>query len=370
MIKIFHMGDVHLDSAFHRFPKDKRVKLRAHQRELFLKMIDHVKRGGYDMLLIAGDLFDGIDVSVECEECVISALSNLACPVIISPGNHDPYELIPTYRKQKLSENVYVFSSADPQVFEFPEIGVQVCGYAFVRSNEINYDPLAGFIPPAFDGVRILCAHGELGVSGSKFAPLYEAEIAAEGFKYAALGHVHTPSVVEKDGTVIAYCGVSEGRGFDEGGIGGALSVTVDGDRVTTERVEFGEYEYKAISLDVSDLSDERELLCAVASHIADIERKDKTALRIELSGEADMSLEINCEEISAALMGELFYLEIKDKTYPRIDTSALSLDSTLRGEIYRVLGTALESDSPEERKKAAEALRIALLAVEGREIS
>ncbi|MBO5682998.1 MAG: DNA repair exonuclease [Clostridia bacterium] len=369
MIKIFHMGDVHLDSAFHRFPKEQRVKLRAHQRKLFLKMIDHVRQGGYDMLLISGDLFDGIDVSVECEECVISALSSLACPVVISPGNHDPFELISTYRKQKLSENVYVFSSYEPQVFDFPEIGVQVCGYAFLRSNELSYDPLEGFTPPEFDGVRLLCAHGELGVSGSKFAPLYEAEIAAKGFKYAALGHVHTPSVTEKDGAVIAYCGVSEGRGFDECGIGGALSVVIDGDRVTTERVEFGEYEYKVVSFDVSGISDAAELLKTLAGLVDATEKKDTSALRIELSGEADISLEINCEDLAAALSDRIFYLEIKDKTYPKIDTSALSLDSTLRGEIYRVLGAALESESPEERKKAAEALRIALLAVEGREI-
>ena len=369
MLKIFHMGDVHLDSAFGRFAREERVKLRAHQREIFRKMIDHVSRGGYDMLLIAGDLFDGIDVSPESEELVISALSELSCPVIISPGNHDPYELIPVYRKGKLGENVYIFSSKEPQVFEFPELGAQVCGYAFTSSNELRGDPLADFQPPEFEGVRILCAHGELGVNGSKFAPLSEEQIAGLGFKYAALGHVHMPSVVTHEGATIAYCGVSEGRGFDELGIGGAYSVTIDGDRVDVERVPFGEYVYSIEDLDVSALTDSRELAQAVEQLVLRIDNKERTSLRILLVGESDESVTQHADTLAEASRGSLYHLEIKDKTYPRMDIAALAQDSTLRGEIYRTLRPALESDSPEERRSAAMALRVALLAVDGRDI-
>ena len=370
MLKIFHMGDVHLDGAFGRFPKEERVRLRAHQREIFGKMIDHVARGGYDMLLISGDLFDGIDVAPETEERVVSALSALSCPVIISPGNHDPFELISAYRKRKFSENVYVFSSTEPQVFEFEALGVQVCGYAFTFSNEVHGDPLAGFALPEFDGVRILCAHGELGVSNSKFAPLSEANIAALGIRYAALGHVHMPSIVTRDGATIAYCGVSEGRGFDELGVGGAYSVTIEGERVDVERVPFGEYVYTIEELDVSGLTSERELADRIAEIVAHVENPERAALRILLTGEADASVTERADELAKAQRGALYHIEIKDKTYPRMDTSALAQDSTLRGEIYRTLLPQLECDDPEKRREATMALRVALLAVDGRDIS
>ena len=370
MLKIFHMGDVHLDSAFGRFAREERVKLRAHQREIFKRMIDHVALGGYDMLLIAGDLFDGIDVTPETEECVISALSSLACPVIISPGNHDPFELIPAYRKGKFGDNVYVFSSTEPQVFEFESLGVQVCGYAFVSSNEIHRDPLSDFQPPEFDGVRILCAHGELGVTSSKFAPLSEGEIVSLGFKYAALGHIHMPSTVTRDGSTIAYCGVSEGRGFDELGVGGAYSVTLEGDRVEVERVEFGEYVYAIEEIDVSDLKGERELADKISATVSGIVRAERTSLRILLTGEADADVVSRANALATEQRGALYHIEVKDKTYPRLDISSLEQDSTLRGEIYRTLRSGLESSDPEERRVAVMALKVALLAVDGREIS
>ena len=370
MLKIFHMGDVHLDSAFGRFSRDERIRLRAHQRDIFKKTIDHVARGGYDMLLISGDLFDGIDVSPECEECVVSALSGLSCPVIISPGNHDPFELISLYRKGRLGDNVYVFSSAEPQVFDFEELGVQVCGYAFTSSNEYKSDPLAELQLPAFDGVRILCAHGELGVSNSKFAPLSESAIASLGFRYAALGHVHMPSVVNCGGTTIAYCGVIEGRGFDETCVGGAYSVTIDGDRVDVLRVELGEYVYSIEEIDVSGMLSEGELSLRISEAVSRVACAERTSLRLLLTGEADASVTARAEEIARSEGAALYHVEIKDKTYPRLDLSGLAQDSTLRGEIYRVLLPQLESEDPRERRIAARALRVALLAVDGREIS
>ena len=370
MLKIFHMGDVHLDSAFGRFPREERVKLRAHQREIFKNMIGYVARGGYDMLLISGDLFDGIDVTPDTEECVISQLSALTCPVIISPGNHDPFELIPAYRKGKFGENVYVFSSVEPQMFEFEGLGAEVWGYAFTSSNELHRDPLAELQLSETGGVRILCAHGELGVSGSKFAPLSEAQIAALGFKYAGLGHVHMPSVITRDGATIAYCGVSEGRGFDELGIGGAYSVTIDGERVDVERVEFGEYVYSIEEICVSGMTGEVELSERISDMISQISCAERTSLRIVLTGEADAAVIARADELARLAGGELYHIEIKDKTYPKIELFSLEQDSTLRGEIYRALLPKLKSDDPEERRVAAVALKVALLAVDGRDIS
>lgn len=370
MLKIFHMGDVHLDSAFGRFPREERVKLRAHQREIFKNMIGYVARGGYDMLLISGDLFDGIDVTPDTEECVISLLSALTCPVIISPGNHDPFELISAYRKGKLGENIYVFSSTEPQVFEFERLGAEVWGYAFTSSNEVHRDPLAELQLPEANGVRILCAHGELGVSSSKFAPLKEAQIAALGFKYAALSHVHMPSVITRDGATIAYCGVSEGRGFDELGVGGAYSVTIDGERVDVERVEFGEYVYSIEEIDLSDMTSKGELSEKISEMVSQVKCAERTSLRIVLTGEADAAVITRADELASAAGGALYHIEIKDKTYPKVDLSALLQDSTLRGEIYRTLLPKLKSDDPEERRVAAMALKVALLAVDGRDIS
>ena len=113
MVKIFHTGDIHLDSQFHKLGYEERLRAREHQRDIFKKMIKYVSDNAFDILLISGDLFDGRKISPETEECVIEAFSSLACKIFISPGNHDPYLLTAPYFRGRLPENVCVFNSSE-----------------------------------------------------------------------------------------------------------------------------------------------------------------------------------------------------------------------------------------------------------------
>lgn len=369
MIKIFHTADLHLDSAFCRLSHAERIAARQHGRDIFLKMIKYVSDGNFDMMLISGDLFDSRNVSPETEECVLRALASLDCPVVIAPGNHDPYALVEIYSSDKLPENVYVFNSAEMQVLTFEELGVQVCGYAFVESNTFDRDALAKFTPPTFDGVTILCAHAELDVPASKTAPLSSADIAECGFAYAALGHVHRHSMIQKGGSLIAYCGVPEGRAFDEIGEGGAISLTIDGESVSAERIIFSERRFILESFDADGAADCGELTKKLSEYVKSRGYGKDTALRLTLTGEVAMGFTLNKTDMERALSERLMLIEIEDETYPTIDVGTLENDFTLRGEVYRVLRPQLESKDKNEKRLAAEALRVALLAIDGRDI-
>lgn len=367
-MKLFHTGDIHLDSAFVRMSRDGRIAARAHQRDVFRKMIKYVSDNKFDMLLISGDLFDGRNISPETEECVIECFSSLDCPVVISPGNHDPFILTAPYFKERLPENVSVFNSSEIQVFRFDELGVQVCGYAFESSNTYERNPLADFELPSFDGISILCAHGELNVMNSRFAPLSEADIERIGFDYAALGHVHTSQITKRGKSVMAYCGVIEGRAFDELGECGALEVTVvAGASAEVNKIIFGERIYLADTIDVS--RSERDLGGYLEEYVASRGYGGETALRLTLVGETDADMDIDTKALEARLDGRIMYAEVINKTSPRLNIAQLEGDVTLRGEIYRVLKAELECDDPERRRIAAEALSVALRAVDGREI-
>lgn len=370
MIKIFHTGDLHLDSAFCRLSHDRRIEARKHQRDIFLKMIKYVSEGGFDMLLISGDLFDGKSVSPETEDCVAEAFASLACPVVISPGNHDPFAHIPLYSSGRLHENVFVFNSEEMQVLTFDKPQVQVCGYAFVESNTFEVNALEGFVPPTFDGVSVLCAHGELNAPASRTAPISSADIARCGFAYAALGHAHTSEVTKKDASVISYCGIPEGRAFDETGDCGAMAVTIDGGKVVSaEKIIFGERRFVLDSFDADGATCFGELIGRLLDYIKSRGYNKSTALRLTVTGEVDMSFTLDVEAAEEALGEILMFAEVIDKTYPRIDERSLEADFTLRGEVYRVLRPQLDSQDSETRRIAAEALRVALLAIDGRDI-
>ncbi len=370
MIRIFHTGDFHLDSAFCRFSHIERARARERQREVFRKMMKYVKDKQYDILLISGDLFDTAGVSPETEKCVIDELSELSCPVVIAPGNHDPYSKTLIYSDGRLPENVYVFNSEEMQVFSFEELSVQVSGYAFV-SDKIDGSPLVGFEPPAFDGVSLLCAHTELDAPSSKYAPISASDIDRCGFSYAALGHVHTCfDVFRFGGSVAAYCGFPESRGFDEEGEGGALSVTIeDNGVVALQRIAFGEARYAHDTLDIRGIDDNRALISRLEEYLASFPNKENTAIKLTLTGETEADFKPDMNIVRRALADNFIYSEAEDKTTPKIDIQSLELDYTLRGEVFRALRAELDSTDAEKSETAAEALRLALLAIDGREL-
>lgn len=370
MIRIFHTGDLHLDSAFCRFSHTEQERARERQRRVFRKMMRYVGEHRYDLLLISGDLFDKGNVSPETEECVIAELSALPCPTVIAPGNHDPYTAVSLYSDGRLPEKVTVFNSSEMQVLSLDTPPVQVCGYAFM-SESLSPSPLIGFEPPAFDGISLLCAHTELGALSSGYAPATLTDIERCGFDYAALGHVHNcPDVFRLGKSTAAYCGFADSRGFDEEGSGGALSVTVDDDgNISVEKLCFGESVYAHDTLDISNISNNSELVRRVEEYLSSYENKENTALKLSLVGETEPEFEPDMISVRELLSKSFVYSEAENKTLPRIDTEDLELDYTLRGEVFRVLRSELDSNDKETAELAAEALKAALRAIEGRSI-
>lgn len=370
MIKIFHTGDNHLDSTFSRLSPSERERERARQRDLFEKMMNYVSDGGYDLVLISGDLFDSPLVSPETEEMLVKAFARLSCPVVISPGNHDPYLKTELYFSVRLPENVYVFSSKELQVFELEELSVSVCGYAFT-SDEYSSSPLSKISLGDDLGIKLLCAHGELGVAASKYAPISEADLLANGFAYAALGHLHKIAEPIKIGKgIAAYCGFPEGRAFDEEGLGGAMSVVIDEDKVVAERVIFAERRYLYDGLDVSGATNDKELIDMISAYITKKGYDNNTALRLTAFGTISIDYTVNTSLAIRMIEPSLMRFELIDGTVPDIDVRSLENDYTLRGEVYRALKSRLEGDDADEQRKAYEALKVALLAIEGRRIS
>ena len=90
MPKIIHAADFHLDSAFGGLPTEKARERRRESRELIDRLARLAMEEKAEVLLLAGDLFDGERVFPETLERLGEALASLPCPVFIAPGNHDP----------------------------------------------------------------------------------------------------------------------------------------------------------------------------------------------------------------------------------------------------------------------------------------
>ena len=367
-MKILHTGDLHLDSPFCSDEGARADEKREAQRALLRRIFDCAKEETCDLILIAGDLFDGRHTTPETAALLGKLLRESACPVVIAPGNHDPYAEGSFYRTAELPDHVYVFSSTELQCFEIEELRTRVFGYAFT-SSFLAESPLAGVTIPEKDGwYHLLCAHADLTSPISRSAPVTEGDILRGDFDYAALGHIHKPPKLHNDR--IQYCGFAEGRSFDELSEGGVLIVTLEeGASPKIERKILSETCYAIRELDLTACPDEVAMLHAIEETLKSSVAERVTHLRLYLVGNADPEiLSLVLDETNQGESG-LTLLDMQNLTIPVSDGNFLKNDITIRGALYRALLPKLTDDDPIVRRRAAKALQIGLCAIDGRAI-
>lgn len=371
-MRLLHMADFHLDSAFSGFDKDVADQKREELRECFVNTLRKAKEEGVSLALIAGDLFDTPFCTAQTRRVVWEAIEEFGLPVVIAPGNHDHYIKNGAYADKSLPENAFVFTSPEMGRFDFDELGISVLGYAFT-SDRYESNPLDQKVPLSLSNVNILCAHGELGTGFSKYAPLNANEIASKGFAYAALGHVHiAPEPTQIGDCIIAYCGFPQGRSFDELGEGGSYIVEINDIGYVTEcrKISLSKLSYTIDKIDVTSLGSDEEIIAEIDAHVKKMGYGKDTALRVELVGAVNSDYTMSISRItSASELSHLAMLQIKNKTSATLGIEYLESDMTIRGEVYRSLLPLLNSADPRERECASLALKFALNALDKREI-
>ena len=268
----------------------------------------------------------------------------------------------------KVPENVYIFDTEELSVFKFNvgETKVAVCGWAFT-SAALDRSPLSDGLLPDADAVNLICAHADTISPISRYAPTPLSLFSVSGCEYAALGHIHNePEGLPEN---IKYCGFPTGRSFDELGDGGAYLVTLDGEKVSTERIVFSEHRFMRDRLDVSEAQTSADIEKLIRAYVQTKGYGGETSLCLELCGTLPLSLVPDLERLAKADT-TLRQLKLKDATTALPDTKYLEEDLTLRGELYRTLLPKLNSPDADERKSATLALRLGLCAIDGQNLS
>ena len=368
MLKIIHTGDIHLDTPFSGLDERRAEVRKTELRGTFSSLMTYVRLNSVNILLIAGDFFDRGFVTRETVAIVLREFSRVPdCKIIISPGNHDPYTDDSVYAKVKWPDNVYIFRSEEMTRFEFPELGCDVYGYAFTGES-MTECPIAKV--EENDRIKLLCAHAHLGVPTSTYAPVSAPMLADCGFNYAALGHVHNADpIAELGGCVYGYCGCLEGRGFDECGPKGAVSIELDGGKMSVRTLNFAKKHYESEEVSVTGVGSLSEIIEKIRTHVKERHYGTDTVLRVTLTGELAPTL-LPSPSVIESEITEVFSLEVRDETTPALDDAYLMQDPTVKGEYYRLLKPKLLDPDPEVRKTARLALRYGFSAMTGESIT
>ncbi len=372
-LRFLHCSDIHLDTPFIGLTAEKSEERRRVLRSSFMRMMQYVRDSKINVVLMSGDIFDTEYATNTTAEVLIREFKN--CPdtvFIISPGQHDYYNENPIYSSGRLPKNCFVFSSDKLSRFDFEEYNVTVYGWAFMESS-LTENPLMDRQVDDASRVNLVCAYADLdGKVGSERCPVAIADIKRFGADYYALGSRHEASRFSSaSGSKYSYCGSLESTGFDEPGLGGVnlISVTYsDGElSIENKKMAFGHVRFETEQLDITGVNTSNEIISRISRMISNKKYDSETALRVELIGYVDprFSVPLNMENDAFGL----YFFNVIDKTLPLYGTESLKRDMTVKGEIFRSLYPRLTSEDEKERLLAAKAFRVALAALENREL-
>ena len=320
-LKILHSADWHMDSPFTSFPEPARAFLRAHQLGLPEKIAQICQRERCDLVLLAGDIFDGIP-SRESVEAVKAALEQCAVPVFVSPGNHDFCGMGSPWLEETWPENVHVFTSGlESRVI--PELDCRIYGAGY-RSMDCP-GLLAHFQAGGEERYCIGVLHGDPLTARSPYCPVTATQIRESGLDYLALGHIHIAGQFREGDTLCGWPGCPMGRGWDETGEKGIYLVNLgEGTEITC--VPLNTPRFYDIRTDVGE-SPETSLEAVLPAG------GNEDFYRITLTGWADVDV--------AALrrrFGRFPNLYLRDRTESMPDLWEGEGEDTLTGVYFRML--------------------------------
>lgn len=372
-LKFLHCSDIHLDAPYVGLIPEKSDERRQGLRTTFMRMMEYVRGGGINYVLISGDLFDIKYATNSTAELLIREFRN--CPntkFIIAPGKHDAYENNPIYTSDRLPSNCYIFSSDKLSRINFEDDKLTIYGWAFMTDSLVE-NPIYEKEADDISKINIVCGYADLdGRIDSDSCPIATADLKRFGADYYALGSRHEGSdFISLEDSMYGYAGALESAGFDDPGVGGAKLITIRYDEgelsIDAKNMSFGRIGFVEETVDITAVNSGSEVINRISKLVSDKKYSSETALKITLTGSVNPRFVIP-KNIDNDAFG-LYSFEIIDKTMPTYGVESFKRDMTVKGEVYRTLRPMLESRDEEERLVAARAFREALAALENRDI-
>lgn len=204
-VVVVHSSDLHVDH-------DYTARLHGGDGTAGLAAVLAAARAAAaDVVIFAGDTFDNHRLPQSLVQRAAAVLAGAGLPLVVLPGNHDPAVSEAIYRGAAFTAltNLHIIGVTQEDTVVFPDLSLEIWG----RAHRDYSDMLA--LPERPRGRRrtrwqIAIAHGHYEpIPDRSVGPrpswlIGDADIAATGADYVALGHWNRAARVG-DGTVPAY---------------------------------------------------------------------------------------------------------------------------------------------------------------------
>jgi DNA repair exonuclease SbcCD nuclease subunit len=211
-IVVVHSSDLHVDH-------DYTARLHGGDGTAGLACVLAAARSSKaDVVILACDTFDHHRLPQALIERAAAVISAAALPVVVLPGNHDPAVDDAIYRGAPLAtlNNLHVIGVSHDEAMLFPDLSLEIWGRA-----HRDYDNMIPFERPRPRTTRwqIAVAHGHYQPTPNRNGGprpswlIGDAELAATGADYVALGHWNRAARVGNGAVPAYYSGSPEFAG-------------------------------------------------------------------------------------------------------------------------------------------------------------
>lgn len=346
-LKILHSADWHLDAPFGSLPEANREQLKNAQRRIPGMIAELCIREQCDLVLLAGDLFDG-KASRESVEALRRALERCRVPVLIAPGNHDYCAPGSPWLEERWPDNVYIFRRG-LEALDIPALDCRVYGAGYQSMDCPGL--LHGFRAEGDARYQIGLLHADPLNLSSPCCPVTAAQVRESGLDYLALGHIHRAGSFRGGSTLCGWPGCPMGRGWDETGEKGVYLVHLS-DRAEIEQVTLALPRFFEITASPDTLDEVLPLA------------ESPDLYRVTLTGTGRPDLRQLKKRYA-----NLSYLELRDETQAPADIWAAAGEDSLRGVYFRILREQLEQADPEQAELIRLAAELSGQLLDGREV-
>ncbi len=296
MIRFLHTSDWQLGMTRRFLSQEAQARYTQARFDAIRTMGGIAKEKQCQFMLVCGDSFESNQVDRKTVARAIEALKDVAVPVYLLPGNHDPLNAASVYHSSTFTEkkpaHVHIIENTEPvQVGD----GFELAGAPWL-SKRPNGNPIVDLLnalPIASSIKRICVGHGIIDI----FTPDKEAEnviavsrleaaISEGKVHFIALGDRHSLTKVGP-GDRIWYCGTPESTDFREDHSGFCQIVNMDADHVATEEVKTGQWNFIEELVDLNTEDDVE----ALRKKLEDIPNRERSVVKLDLKGSLTLSL-------------------------------------------------------------------------------
>ena len=353
-MKILHSADWHLDAPMSGKTEEQARFLRQELSKIPEKIADLAQKEHCDLMLLAGDLFDGAYTQDSFRK-VYEALEKVKIPVFITPGNHDFCQPNSAYLAENWPENVYIFKHSVMESVTLPNLDCTVYGAGYESMDCPAL--LENFKAEGQSKWHIGVLHGDATNTSSPYCPVSPQQVRLSGLHYLALGHIHKNDSFRSGDALCAWPGCPMGHGYDETGIKGVILLELD-EQIKAEFRSLDTPRFYDETVEVG--TDAAQTLASVLPGVA-----TEDFYRITFTGYAD---KLDLEHLNSQFP-HLKNLVLRDKTIPETELWSAVGDDSLEGVYFGLLHEALDTESEVFQQRVKLAAKISRQILDGQEV-